>query len=562
MGRMTAAERYDDRRRALLGSEVCMQPRNSRGVFETVLAYPNTYDVGMASLGFQRVFSQLASWPDTICERAFMPEADELNWRKRSAKPAVTLESGRSIKNCDLLAFSIQYEPDYLNVLQMLKLSGVAVRAADRTDNWPILIAGGLTVTANPMPLASFFDIIVIGESEPSLGPVLDTIKSLGSQGAGKKRIMKLLSDLPGIYIPSIHGTENPRATIMRQWASFEGIGAHSCFVAPQGALGNLILLEIARGCPFNCRFCLPGYAYLPYREGRIEDIQHVIAGLPRAARLGLVACSPDSHPQLGDILKLARSGKHEVSIGSQRAEDPVQLEEGGFAGTTLTIAPETGSDGLRRVVGKSLRNESVLKTVEGIGRKVSRIRMYFIYGFPFETDEDRASIPALVKEVRRRTNLPITLSINPFVPKPWTAFQWTAMADVRCLRRWRDDLTRDLRRIRGVEVKFLGVHEAHIQALLARGDHRTSDALIHALEGDSWSTAFTRAGIDPSWVFSPLKPGAGFEWDFLNMGFGHTRLARELNLAISANQARMKPADRAQLEQPQAVETGSSARA
>lgn len=559
LSRKPASDQYEARRKALLESEKCLQPRNCKGVFETVLAYPSSYAAGMSSLGFQKVFSQLCSWPDTICERAFMPEADEIAWRRRTGRPVVTLETGRSIRNCDLLAFSIAYELDYLNALVMLSISGIAPKAADRPDNWPIVIAGGLCLTANPMPMAQFFDAIAIGESEPSLGPMLDTIKSLGSQGAGKKRILKMLSVLPGIYVPSIHGFVSPKAAVMRQWASAESLPVNSCFVAPGSALGDLMLLEISRGCPFNCRFCLPGYAYLPYREARIEDLQQALESLPKKSRVGIVACSPDSHPQFSDLVTMARRRGHEVSIGSQRAEEPLQGRKSGFKGTTLTIAPETGSDSLRKVVGKSLKNDAILRTIDRMARKVSRIKLYFIYGFPFETDEDRESIPLLIKEIRSRTKLPLSVSINPFVPKPWTAFQWMALADPRLLRKWRDEISRALRRVPGLEVRFLGAREAHIQALLARGDHRVADVLMNALSGNSWSTAFSRAGIDMGWVLTPLKPGAPFEWDFLNMGFGHTRLARELGLAISANQARLRPSsDRSSAQVP--AEAGSQA--
>jgi len=558
VSRLPAADRYDERRVSLLESEVRLKPRNSRGVFETVLAYPSAYSVGMSSLGYQQVLLQLGSWPDTVCERAFLPEADELNWRRRTGRPVTTLESGASIRSCDLLAFSIAYEPDYINALEMMRMSGIPPRSSDRTDNWPIVIAGGLCVTANPMPLSQFFDAMVIGESEPSLGPILDTIKSLGSQGAGKKKILRLLSDLPGVYVPLLHGYSNPRATIMRQWASSEGIGAASCIVCDRSAFGEMILLEISRGCPYSCRFCLAGYAYLPYREGHVETISGIIASLPPDTRIGFVACSPDSHPAFHEIVRAARKAGHDVSLGSQRAEDPVQLELGGFDSTTLTIAPETGSDGLRKVVGKSLRNETILRTVADASGKVARIRLYFIYGFPFETDEDRESIVDLVREIRRTVRTPLSLSLNPFVPKPWTAFQWTAMADPRNLRRWREELSRDFRKIKGVEFRFLGVHEAHIQALLARGDSRTAGALLNRLDGDGWSSAFAKAGIDFNWVFSPLKPGLPFEWDFINMGFGHTRLAREFSLAAAANAARLKPSDR-QPPMPQVVVESSA---
>jgi radical SAM superfamily enzyme YgiQ (UPF0313 family) len=302
-----------------------------------------------------------------------------------------------------------------------------------------------------------------------------------------------------------------------------------------------MVMLEVSRGCPFNCRFCLPGYAYLPYRECRPEDLAQILQKMPEGIRIGFVACSPDSHPAFREIIDLARSHGHEVSIGSQRAEHPAQLGETDFGGTTLTIAPETGADGLRRVIGKSLRNESILKAVESATGSVSRIRMYFIYGFPFETDEDRAEITNLVAEVRKLTDLPVSISINPFIPKPWTAFQWSPLARVEDLRKWREEITNSMRSIPDVEVRFLGAREAHIQALLTRGDHRVAEALLHRLDGDGWPQAFQKAGIDINWVFEPVKPGTPFEWDFINMGFGYTRLAREFSLAASTNLARTR---------------------
>ena len=368
--------------------------------------------------------------------------------------------------------------------------------------------------------MAQFLDVMVIGESEPTLGPLLDTIKSMGSQGAGKRRLLKQLSTLPGIYVPSVHSAKSPKASIMRQWAGVEGLGAHSVVTTPESVFEDTIL------------------------DSR-----------PGGARVGFVACSPDSHPSFREFIDHARAAGLEVSIGSQRAENPSQLGEGDLHGTTLTIAPETGADGLRRVIGKSLRNEAILNTVSSASGSVSRIRMYFIYGFPFETDEDRAEIARLVAEIRTLTPLPVSVSINPFIPKPWTAFQWSPLARVEDLRRWRDEITRALRAVPNVEVRFLGAREAHIQALLARGDHRVGDALLHRLDGDGWPQAFQKAGIDMNWVFEQVKPGTPFERDFINMGFGYTRLAREFSLAASMNQARFRVPEKLAEAVPAATE-------
>ncbi len=544
MSRKPAAEYYDERRRRIFDSETCTQTFPRQGIFEIILASPKEYRTAMSSLRFQSVFKQLASWPETCCERAFYPEKDEFHWRSRYNYPTLTLETGKSIKQCDLLVFTPTSEDDYLRILEMMKLSDIEIRAEERISKWPLVIAGGTPVTANPMPLSLFMDAFVIGETEPSLGPVLDTIKSLGAQGASKKKLLRRLATLPGMYIPSIHDIPGKVSSIMRQWAGSDGMGITSFINSPDCIDSDVTMLEISRGCSFNCKFCQPGYVSLPYRECKLEELESTIENLPDIKTLALLGSSPRSYPEIRKVIKAAKKRNLEVIFCSNKYEDqihsydyPDDLKE-----KSIILSPETGTDSLRKVIGKKLKNKQLF---ELIGKNsydaASNIRIYFMIGLPFETDADRASIIDFVKEVRNNNPLPIRVHLDPFIPKPWTAFQWTAMAAPIDLREWIEWLETELGKIDRVTVRSGDAREAHIRALFARGDHRTSRVLEEKLSGVGWNTAFKKTGVNIKWVLEEIDPETSFEWDFLNMGFGHTRLAREYHASYSINQNRLK---------------------
>jgi len=546
MSRKSASERYDRQRRKILDQETRILKGNSSGIFETVLAYPGVYSLGMSSLYFHSLFNQLSSWPDTRCERAFFPEQSEHNWRRRVGRPVVTLDSGKPISESDLLTFMVSFETDFLRVLEMMQLSGITLRSSQRSAKWPIILASGLSVTANPLPLSSFMDAFIIGESEPSLGPVLDTIKSLGSQGAPKARILKWLSQLPGIYVPSIHGIKKPTTTIIRQWANTDGIGTISSIISADTNPEAMVMLELSRGCPFNCRFCMPGYIYLPYREKRTDDLEALLNSIPSGSRVGLNASSPSSHSCYNEVMEVIAKHDFEVLVANHSVDTLKYLENIGldFDPAVINIHLETGSESFRKVLGKNLKEQLIIDSIAGISRSTREIRLHFQVGLPFEMESDRDSIALVVKRIRKLTKVPITVNVNIFIPRPWTAFQWSEMIHTRDLRRWLEIIEGQLSGIRSVSVITESPREAHIRALLARGDHRVAIALEEKLKGIGWNTAFTRAGIDIGWVFTRLKTSTTFGWDFLNMGFGYTRLARELQLALSANQARQKDAE------------------
>ncbi len=553
MSRKPAADYYDERRRKLLDQEICSQEFSTRGIFEIVLASPKEYSTTMSSLRFQNTFRQLASWPETSCERAFYPDKDEFHWRSRYQHPAITLETGKSIKQCDLLFFTPTSEDDYIRMLEMMSISGIKLRASSRTSKWPLIIASGTTVTANPMPLAQFMDAFVIGETEPSIGPVLDTIKSLGAQGASKKKLLRRLASLPGMYIPSVHEIPGKVSSIMRQWAGSDGMGMTSFIHSPDCINKEIIMLEISRGCPFNCKFCQPGYVSLPYRECKLEELESVIQEMDDVETVALIGSSPRSHPDIRKIIKAAEKKGLNVVLCSNKYDDQIssdELEDYDMSEKSIVLSPETGNDFLRRVIGKKLKNSRLLESVEKHEDDAKKIRIYFMIGLPFETDADRESIVDFVTQVRERTDLPIEVYVNPFIPKPWTAFQWSPMANPTDIREWTDILKKKFRRMKKVKAWFGDPREAHIRALLARGDHRTCEALEERLTGVGWNTAFKKAGINIRWVLEEIDPDVSFQWSFLNMGFGHTRLAREYHASVSMNQSRLKDLEKTSEEE------------
>ena len=552
MSRRSAPDRYNERRLSRLGAEKQILKVNREGVFETVVASPSEYCVGMSLLDYHVILRQLSTWPDTICERAFYPERDELNWLKRSGRPVTTLESGRSIAGFDLLVFSIGFVTDYLPMFEMMRLSNLEMQSSRRESPWPLIACCGLPTTANPLPLSLFIDFFIIGETEPSLGPVLDTIKSLGTQGAPKRVLLERIAELPGLYVPLVHGSEKPDTTIMRQWAMSEALRGHSICVSDNCIISGKVLVETARGCPFNCGFCLDGYIHLPYRERKAEEVIASLESIPGEVTLALASDSPAVHTGLEEIVQGCQAEGRKTCIGSLRIESPSTLQRSGsdFDDSILVLFPEAGSDGLRKVIGKKLTNEEVLDRVGSIESSIGRIRLHFMLGLPFEMDEDRQAIVELVKEVRCLTKVPIEVSMTSFVPRPWTAFQWMPMRRPQHLRKWAREIESGLRRVKRTKCFFSDPRDAQIEALMARGDYRAGLALEHKLEGLSWTASFEKAGISMDWVFEQLEPGDPFPWDFLNMGFGHTRLARELTAAMSANVARTRKEEPAKEEE------------
>ncbi len=540
MSRKSAGEKYDERRCELLAAERRLSSSNSEGIFETLVAFPREYSKAMGHLAFHQLYKLLSTWPDTICARAFLPRKDEFNWRKRQGKPVEALDTGKSIKDSDLLVFLLPSETDWLPALEMLHLSDITIQNIQREHKWPILLATGLSVTANPIPMSRFFDAFIIGETEPTLGPILDIIKSLGSRRRPKSEILKGLSRLPGLYVPAVHGI-GAKANIMRQWASSESIGVLTDTISAHTIAPDTYILAISRGCPFNCRFCMAGYLMLPYREQKAEDLENKIKQIPAGSSLVYAACSPSAYDELDVIYKTAENADIKARISSHMKESPELAEElpAILNSDTLILSPETGSESLRRIFGKTKANEFYFKKAKTVSSDVEKIQVNFQVGIPFEEDIDRKANVSFVKKVMSISKLPVSVRVDQFIPRPWTAFQWFPMVNLRESREYIIDFKNELTNLGVSNIIGFDPREAHIQALLIRGDEKIGIALERKLDGVGWNTAFEYARIDMNEVFLASDPEVKLTWQFLNMGFGYTRLAREYNMAVSLNDER-----------------------
>ncbi len=505
------------------------------GRLPIALIYPNSYYLGMSNLGIHAVYSWLNSYSDVVCERVF--------WEKDSRDKGLplSLESQRPLTDFAALTFSISYELDYFNVVQVLKASGIPLYAADRDERHPLVIAGGAGITANPVPLSPFFDCLGIGEAEPILPNLLPRL--LEGIGGRRDELLKTLAWLPGIYVPhDFSGTP-----VVRQWAeNLDDFPVTSIVLTPDTELGDLYLIEVERGCGWGCRFCLVCTTFSPMRFRSAEKlIEQARRGLNFRRRIGLVGPAVSDHPEIVEILAGLRQLGAGLSFSSLRIGSlfPGLWEEIAKAGVkTITLAPEAGSQRLRQVVKKGISEGDI---VESIGmaaeRGMKQLKLYFMVGLPSETDEDIEEIIELAlmaKSIiaRRRSGTRLMLNIAPFVPKAGTPFQWLPMAPLEVLNHRMSLLKRSLAP-KGIETKCESPPWSEVQAVLARGDAKLAEVLadMDELSLPAWRRAVRKSNLDigfyahQRWDIIQELP-----WAVIDSGTKLEYLERELSKALS----------------------------
>jgi len=462
------------------------------------LIYPNSYYVGMSSLGIHVIYSRLNSYSNVVCERAFWERDNQIQ-----KIPPLSLESQRPLTDFAVLAFSITYEVDYLNVIQVLKASGIPLYAAERDDRYPLVIAGGPCITANPLPLSPFFDLLCIGEAEPMLPAML----SILSEGINSKRdeLLEALALLPGIYAPQYYSG----APVVRQWvANLDDSPTTSTIITRDTELGDLYLIEVERGCNWGCRFCLVSSAFRPMRFRSIESlIAEAEKGLKYRKRLGLVGPAVADHPQIEELMVKLRQMGAELSMSSLRVKplSRVVLRELARGGArTISLAPEAGSQRLRQLIKKGISEDDALEAIDKVAELgIKQLKLYFMIGLPSEADEDIEGITRLALSCkgildRRQSGTRLTLNIAPFVPKAGTPFQWLPMAPLSTLNRRLSLLKKSLPP-RGIKLKVESPAWSEIQAVLARGDAKVAEVLANmedmSLAG--WRQAASKCQLD-----------------------------------------------------------------
>ena len=538
-------------------SRVTINPHVGQKV---AIVYPNTYFVGMSNLGLHIIYEEINLRYDSVCERIFLPEKKELEAYDKTKTPLMSVETQRPMHQFDVVAFDVTFEMDYFNIPLMLRHGRVPIMGKDRTEFDPIVIAGGPCATFNPEPFADFIDAFIIGEGEGIVSRVLDIIRNGKLEGLDRHAILRQLADVSGVYVPSLYVpiysedgafkgyniAEGVPKTIKRHFEMLTS-GGETVVATNYTEFGAMYIIEVARGCGRHCRFCMAGYCF---RVPRVRPLEILKEGVDRAEKLGkkvgLMGAAISDYPEVDELVNYIRSKDMRYSCASLRADSLTQAVVDGLADSgqkTITIAPETGSERLRRVINKGiseehLQNAATLSAKSGI----QHMRLYIMIGLPTETDEDIEAIVGLAERTQAHMaevgcKGRLTLSINPFIPKPFTPFQWMAMDNQKTVEKKLQYIKKALQKNRRIEVLVESPKEAYIQGVLARGDRRLG-AVIAACAADRGSKSFKAemkaAGLDMDEMnyrersFDEFLP-----WSHLDMGMDEGYLEMEWKRSV-----------------------------
>lgn len=531
------------------------------GRISICLLYPNSYHVGMSNLGFQTVYQRLNSEDDVVCERAFLPDPEDLQDYRRTQTPLLSLESQKPLSGFDLLAFSISFENDFLNILTLLDLARIPLERHLRGEKDPLIIAGGVAVFLNPEPLSEFFDLFVLGEAEEVIGEFLEVYRH---SGRGKEDLLRRLAGVEGIYVPDFYHVtyaEDGRIEtvdseaglprkVKRRWISrIDRFPTQSGLFTQDTEFKEMAVVEVNRGCPRGCRFCAACFVYHPFRNRSLSLLESLLReALLKEERIGLAGTAISDYPHLLTLCEDILSRKGRVSLASLRVDAITPslidcLKRGGVR--TTAIAPEAGSERLRKVLKKGYGDDEILKAVRTLVENgLSQIKSYFLIGLPSETDEEVKAILSLSKRIEHqivsarvgeKKRWKLILSVNPLVPKPATPFQWVPFEEVGELKRKLKILRSGIRREKNIEM----IHDlpkwAYIQALLSRGDRRVGQILMaaHRHQGN-WEQALRETSLNHDFfVYRRRDLDEIFPWDFIDHGIPKEKLREEYVTAM-----------------------------
>ncbi len=538
--------------------------KKKKGRLSFALVYPNLYHVGMSSLGFQLVYSILNRRDEVVAERFFLPEEGE---KLRS------VESNLPLDKFHVIAFSISFENDYINVLKILNLGGIPLFSKERQNVPPLVIAGGITTFLNPEPLSPFIDFFILGEAEKCLDNVVDLlIDSLGKFSKKEDLLLFLAKNEESIYVPSFYDVEyNADGTIRSFYPNKKDLPerikvakdvplrsvASSVIISHDTEFSDRILIELSRGCKRSCRFCAAGYVYRPPRFHNSSDLLNSIEeSLKKTDNLGLLSASVCDVPNIKEILGFICEKGAKFSISSIRA-DFVDLEFLSYLKKSgqkkVTLGIEAGSERLRSLINKHLKEDQIINTAILVAKAELSIKLYFMIGLPKEEWQDIEEILRLIKLIKHnmiRESAPkgkvsgIRINISCFVPKPFTPFQWTAMDEVDSLKKKQKWLSKEIRKLGGIRVSFDVPKWAYIQALLSLGDRRVGNLLFLAFSFDgNWKKALKNSDINPDFfVYRNRSYDEILPWDFINHGIKKDYLKKEADLAFSYKQTEICP--------------------
>jgi radical SAM family uncharacterized protein/radical SAM-linked protein len=529
-----------------LGNEVnSIRKTPGRGRLKFCFAFPDAYEVGMSHLGLQILYHLLNEREEISCERVFAPWVDMENVLREKKVPLSSLESATPLGEFDILGFSLQYELCFTNVLNMLDLAHIPFLSKDRDDRFPLILGGGPTAF-NPAPVADFFDALVIGDGEEVILEICDLALRAKEEKGGKDALLTSLSRLEGVYVPSLH---SDRKRIRKRIVSDLNTAFYPThpIVPYMKVVHDRLSMEIARGCKRGCRFCAAGFIHRPYRERNPELVQETIKtslGQTGYEEFSLLSLSAGDYSCIGSLLSTLmdqfESKKVAVSFPSLRIESVVgylaeQVKR--VRKTGFTIAPEAGTDRLRRVINKELDERVLFQGVEDLfSMGWKNVKLYFMMGLPTEKDEDLQGIIALSKKLRvqgekQKVHPNISISVSTFVPKPHTPFQWEPQIPLEQMRDRLDVLKQEVKQNR-LHFKWQDPHLSHLEGIFSTGDRILSKVLIEAhrlgcrFDGWSdqfryplWREAFERAGVGMDLATRKKGLEDRLPWSFVDTG-------------------------------------------
>lgn len=566
------------------GNEVNMVKKNSEEVdIRFVMCFPDVYEIGMSHLGIQILYDMFNRREDTYCERVYSPWPDLDKIMREEHIPLFTLETQTPVKDFDFLGITLQYEMCYTNILQILELSDIPIWAKDRTLEDPIVYGGG-PCSYNPEPIAEFFDVFNIGEGEIRYDEVFDLYKELKSQGASREEILYQISKIPGMYVPSMYEVKyNEDGTIADFSPKREGVPETVTkqlvldfdkapyplkpLVPYIRATQDRVTLEIMRGCIRGCRFCQAGMIYRPTRQKNLETLKQYARDMIKASgyeEISLSSLSSSDYECLKELTtflidELGEKEGVNISLPSLRIDAfslDVMKRVQDIRKSSLTFAPEAGTQRLRDVINKGLTEEVILDgSMQAFKGGWNKVKFYFMLGLPTETEEDAEGIPKLCETVaeayytipkeERNGKVSITASASFFVPKPFTPFQWAAMLDGETYSNRAHHVKDTFRQQLNAKSMKFNYHESYVSVLegvFARGDRKLSkviydayksgcifDAWTEFFDNDKWMDAFEKNGVSIDFYTTRERDiDEILPWDFIDIGVTKQFLASE----------------------------------